>query len=45
MRESNLGRDDYAKIYDKAVENLRKYTEREPTKLEDWVKQNRGIFT
>jgi uncharacterized protein YbjT (DUF2867 family) len=44
MRESNSGRDSYAKIYNEAVQNLRKYAEHEPTKLEDWVKENRGIF-
>ncbi|CAG5181346.1 uncharacterized protein ALTATR162_LOCUS9716 [Alternaria atra] len=45
MRESNSGHDSYAEIYDKGVENLRKYTEREPTKFEDWVKENQAAFT
>lgn len=45
MRESDSGRDDpYGKIYKEAVENVRKYTEREPMKLEDWVKENKAAF-
>ncbi|KAG9191117.1 hypothetical protein G6011_09205 [Alternaria panax] len=44
MRESNAGRDGYDEIYDKAVENVGKYTEREPTKFEDWVKENKAAF-
>lgn len=44
MRESDAGKDDYGKIYKDAVENVKKYTEREPTKLEDWVKQNKAAF-
>ncbi|KAL1797796.1 hypothetical protein ACET3X_004402 [Alternaria dauci] len=44
MRESNAGSDAYSAIYDKAVENLGKYMEREPTRFEEWVKENQGAF-
>lgn len=44
MRESNSGHDVYGKIHEKGVENVRKYTEREPTKLGEWVEANKAAF-
>ena len=44
MRESNAGSDAYSEIYEKAAENVRRYTEREPTQFEEWVKENKASF-
>jgi hypothetical protein len=45
MRENNSGRHGYGRNYDKGVENLRRYMEREPTKLEEWVTENKAAFS
>jgi uncharacterized protein YbjT (DUF2867 family) len=44
LRESNEGNDMYSSIYEKAVENLRKYLEKEPLKLGEWVEQHKQAF-
>jgi|SRR5690242_12413550 len=43
MRASHQGKDLYPDFAE-ASSNLSKYAEREPTKLEDWVKSNRAAF-
>jgi len=42
LKESDEGKDTYSNIYEQAVNNIRKYAEREPTKLEDWIKEHKA---
>jgi uncharacterized protein YbjT (DUF2867 family) len=44
LRESNEGKDVYAKIHGEAVQSLKKYLEKEPTKLREWVEQHKQAF-
>ncbi|KAI0585147.1 NAD-binding-10 domain containing protein [Pyrenophora tritici-repentis] len=44
LKESDEGKDVYTKIHEQAVKNFRKFAEREPTKLEDWMKEHKAAF-
>ncbi|CAA9959756.1 hypothetical protein CFE70_003197 [Pyrenophora teres f. teres 0-1] len=44
LKESDEGKDVYGRIHEQAVKNFRKYAEREPTKLEDWIKEHKAAF-